>query len=110
MDWGTCPFGILGAVAGIALWAIFDSPVLGLSASLSVVFVGSIPTFMSAWEDPARENLPAWIVFWLSCVCALVAVPQWTIKDAAQPLTFFAVESTMMTILLTRKFVIKNLG
>lgn len=101
---------LLGGVVGIALWAVFDSPVLGLSTSLATIFLGSIPTFVSAWEVPTRESLPAWLVYWASCVCALIAVPQWTIEDAAQPMTFFAVESTMVAILLTRKFVVKKLN
>ena len=92
-------FCIVGAILGIALWQIFSSPVLGITSSLSVVFLGSIPTFSSAWKDPSRENRTAWTIFWLSCVIAVLAVPQWTLANAAQPITFFAVESIMMYIL-----------
>lgn len=99
---------MLGGALGVALWVIFKDPMLGLAATLTTVFLGSWPTFTSAWEDPGRESLPAWVTYWLSCVCALIAVPQWTVEHAAQPITFFAVESVVVSILLIRKFIIAD--
>lgn len=88
-----------GAVLGVALWFVFSSPILGIMVSCVVGFLGSIPTFISAWNNPDHENKLAWTIFWLSCVCALFAVPHWTLEDAAQPVTFSAVETIMMYIL-----------
>ncbi|MDO8599627.1 MAG: hypothetical protein Q7S02_05975 [bacterium] len=91
-----------GAVLGIALWAITANPIAGIVTSCSVIFLGSIPTFVSAWEDPSRENTLAWTLYWCSCVFALAAIPRWTLADALQPITFTAVETTMVVILLVR--------
>lgn len=93
---------LVGAAAGIALWAIFQSPVLGIVTSNAVVFIGSFPTFASAWKEPSRENRLAWTLYWVSCLFATAAIPQWTLGDATQPLTFLAVETTMMFILFVR--------
>ncbi len=95
-------FCLGGAVLGIVLWKTFSNPVLGIITSLSVVFIGSIPTFVSAWKDPSRENKLAWTIFWVSCVCAVIAIPHWTMADAAQPITFFLIETIMMYILYVR--------
>lgn len=92
-------FCLGGAVLGIALWTIFNSPTMGLITSVSVVFLGSIPTFVSAWHDPSRENKVAWTIFWVSCVFAVLAIPKATFQDAMQPITFFLIESIMMYIL-----------
>lgn len=92
-----------GAVLGIVLWQVFSDPVFGIATSLSVAFLGSIPTFTSAWKDPSRENKLAWTIFWLSCVCAVIAIPRWTLADVLQPVTFFAIESVMMYILYIHK-------
>jgi len=95
-------FCLGGALLGIALWAIFNSPVMGLVTSVSVVFLGSFPTFVSAWHDPCRENKVAWTIFWASCVFAVMAIPKLTLQDAMQPITFFLIESIMMYILYIR--------
>lgn len=96
-------FCLAGAVLGITLWLIFSNPVFGIMTSCTVAFVGSFPTFMSAWKDPSREDRVAWTIFWLSCVCAMVAIPRLTLADAAQPTTFFVIESVMMFVLYVRK-------
>lgn len=96
-------FCLGGAVLGIVLWQVFSNPVLGIVTSLLVVFLGSIPTFTSAWKDPSKEDRTAWTIFWSSCVVAVVAIPSWTLQDASQPITFFVIESIMMYILYVRK-------
>ncbi len=91
-----------GALIGIILWVTFDSPVLGIMISLSIIFLGSIPTFVSAWKDPSKENKLGWGIFWFSCVFTLAALPGWTLEDAAQPIIFFLIETVMIYILFVR--------
>ena len=92
-------FCLTGAVLGIILWKIFSSPTLGIITSNSVVFLGSIPTFVSAFKDPTKEDKLGWTIFWLSCICAVVAIPKLTFDDAIQPIVFFFIETTMMFLL-----------
>lgn len=93
---------LFGAFIGIILWIVFDSPVLGIMMSLSIIFLGSIPTFVSAWKDPSRENKLGWVIYWFSCVFTLAALPAWTVEDAAQPIIFFLIETVMIYILFVR--------
>jgi len=95
-------FSLAGAVLGVLLWWAFDNPVMGIVTSCIVASIGSIPTFVSAWKDPSREDKLAWTIFTISCVLALIAIPQWTLADAAQPMTFAVIEFTMMYILYVR--------
>jgi hypothetical protein len=91
-----------GAVLGIVLWQAFNNPVLGIVTSLSVMFLGSFPTFASAWKDPSKEDRTAWTIFFLSCVAAMLAIPAATLADAAQPSTFFLAVAIMVSILYLR--------
>lgn len=92
-------FCLVGAAFGIGLWWYLQSPLAGAIVSLSVVFIGAIPTFVSAWKDPSKEDKLAWFIFWLSCVFAVAAIPRWTIADAMQPLVFLLIESIMVYLL-----------
>lgn len=94
---------LLGAILGISLWLMFDNPTFGVITSCIVGFIGAFPTFISAWRDPGCEDKLAWTIFWISCVCAMIAIPHWTLADVAQPTTFFLIESTMMYILYIKK-------
>lgn len=90
---------LIGASAALLLWVTFRNPMLGIIMSASMLIIGSIPTIVSAWENPRRENRTGWMLWWLSCVFAVLAIPQWTFADAAQPMAFFTIETTMMIIL-----------
>jgi hypothetical protein len=92
-------FSLIGAAIGLALWAWFREPNFGLIVCSAIALIGSFSTFDSAWKDPGAEDKVAWTIFWLSCVCAVLAIPAWTIADAVQPLTFMVIQSVMMLIL-----------
>ncbi len=95
-------FSLAGSAMSLALWAIFQNALLGLICISAVGFIGSFPTFASAWKDPSKENKLAWIIFWVSCVSATIAIPKWDIANALQPLTFLSIETIMMYILFIR--------
>jgi hypothetical protein len=92
----------IGAILGIILWKATGNPLFGLITSLAVMFLGSIPTFVSAWNDPSKEDRTTWTIFWISCVAAMLAIPAITLADAAQPTTFFLIETVMVFILYLR--------
>lgn len=95
-------FCLVGAVLGIVLWWAFNDATVGIVTSVTVVILGSFPTFASAWKDPTRENRTAWTLMFISCVMALLAIPSWTLADAAQPVAFTIIETTMMYLLWIR--------
>lgn len=92
-----------GAVLGVALWVAFDSPIMGIMASLLIVFLGSIPTFVSAWKDPCREDKLAWTIYFVSCIFTMFGIQNWTLEETAQPITFLAIETVMVCILYFHK-------
>ncbi len=96
-------FCLSGAIIGIVLWQTMSNPNLGILASAVTAIIGSIPTFVNAWKNPEQENFTAWTIFWISCVLAMFAIPQWTIADATQPIFFTVIETAMMFILIIRR-------
>lgn len=93
---------LLGGGIGIVLWLTIGSPLPAIITAMVVLAVGGIPTLVSAWKDPRREDRLAWTLFWLSCLCAVLAIPQWTLEDALQPINFAAFDTAMMGILFLR--------
>lgn len=92
-------FCLCSAFASILVWYISNNPVYGIVISLAISFIGSIPTFASAWKYPVREDRFAWNISWFSSICAVIAIPDWTWADSAQPITFLFIISIMMYIL-----------
>jgi hypothetical protein len=93
--WSKLDIGcMLGAAAGLCL--MFFSPTYGLITSLTVLFIGSIPTFVHGYKEPQKENKAAWMLYFLSCLFALPGIVRWDVQHAAQPLIFFVTESVMV--------------
>jgi hypothetical protein len=91
-----------GAMIGIILLITIKNPAIGMSVSLTSVFLGSVPTFKSAWEKPERENKLAWFIYFLSSAIAVLAIPKWDIQNALQPFCFMVIETVMMFILFIK--------
>ena len=101
-------FCLSGAIAGLLAWWISHNPVYGVAISLAVMFLGSIPTFVSAWADPTREDKTAWSISWTSGVLAIAAIPVWTLINVAQPLTLFVIQSMIVFIVYVRPTMLKK--
>jgi hypothetical protein len=93
---------LTGAAFGLFLWWVTNDPVFGIVTSQIVVFVGAIPTFVSAWKEPEGEDRAAWMLFFISCVFACIAIPAWTLEDALQPINFTIIETAMIYIIWIR--------
>ena len=91
------------SILGIVLWQLYENPILGLFLSLCAAFISTIPTFVSVWKDPLREDKLTWLLLWLSCVFAVIAIPQWTFAAAAQPVEFFTIETIMVLLIFRRR-------
>jgi len=91
---------IVGALLGIILWKKTRNAVAAIICSQIAVFVGAIPTFIHAYQNPAQENALAWIIWTISCFCALFAIKKWNIANALQPITFTVIEVIMVILVV----------
>lgn len=90
---------LVGAGIGLLCLLVWKNPTWGLIFSLSALTIGAIPTMKSAWKDPLKEDKKAWIIWVISCALAVIAIPQWTVADALQPMTFLLVDTVILMII-----------
>ncbi len=92
-------FCLAGGGAGLVLWWASGNPMYGLLISQAILFTGSFPTFLAAFKRPEEEHRGACTMYWVGALLGVLAIPTWTLADAAQPITFLAIESVMMYLL-----------
>ncbi len=95
-------FCLGGAATGVIFWQMSGDALYGMIIALAVATIGSIPTFVSAWEDHRRENKLAWVLVWISNLCVFGAIQNWSFAAALQPVVFFINQSILMYILFVR--------
>jgi len=88
------------ALAGLALWLIFNSPAVAVIATVIIDLIGSIPTIKHSWLRPYEET---WITFGLcslGAACTLLAITEWSVTAVAYPLYIVVVNVVMAMIIL----------
>ena len=89
-----------GAILGVALWAIFQDPLVGQLVSLGVLYLGAYPMLEAAKKDPSQENKLAWILFVLSSMFQLIGMQRDTVSAVSEPIAFFVIDSFMLYYVL----------
>jgi hypothetical protein len=94
---------ISGALLGVILWRRTGNAMLAIICAQAAMFAGALPTFVHGYRRPEEENPIAWLIWFLSCICALIAIrKKWNLANALQPLTFTAIETTMVILVVIR--------
>lgn len=92
----------MGAMLGLGLWRYFDSPTIGIVITQLLIILASVPTWIGVVADPASEDRLAWTLYFIGAGLGVLAIPEYTLDDAAQPWTFFFVESITMFLLFMK--------
>ena len=93
---------VAGSVFGVYLWFKLESVTIGILMSGLVMLIGSVPICIAAWENPKREDIVSWLIFFASTIAQLLATPEWSLDYIVQPITFFVVQSTLISIITWR--------
>jgi len=91
-------FCLAGTATGMILWWIYQEALFGIIVSQVVMFIASIPTFVSTWKRPSGENKLAWTFYCLSSVCNVgnvIFVGDWRLASCAQPIVGFICDSVI---------------
>lgn len=93
---------LVGAGAGLALWAVTNNPVLPLYLTIAIDAIGAVPTIKKAYLRPETESRDSWLMFLVANTLNLFAISEWTLVVASYPV-YVLVLSAVMSALLVRK-------
>jgi hypothetical protein len=91
----------VGAVVGLILWPVFNSPTVTIVAMITIDIVGAVPTVRNAWQYPHEEKWVTFLLTGLASAAALVAVGSWEISALAYPLYLLLLYTTLVLVILT---------
>jgi len=67
----------VSAIIGIILWQLFNSPSLGVIASVTIDFIGAMPTIKHSWIVPNEETWSTYVLAGLGGALAILALSQY---------------------------------
>ncbi len=92
----------IGAIVGVVLWLVFNSPAIAVVASLVIDLVGCIPTLIHAWQKPHEET---WLTFLLSAIgggITLLVAGNWKITAIAYPVYILLINIIIALFIVVR--------
>lgn len=92
-------FCIASTLIGLGAWYLSGEALYGIVISLTIMIIGSLPTFVSAWKNPHYEDKWMWTISWFSSILAVIAIPYWDISNYTQPIVFLFIYTVMMYLL-----------
>lgn len=93
---------LLGALVGIILWQVFNTPAIAVIATIAIDLVGGIPTLVHSYKRPHEET---WIIFFLAFLgagCTLLVISDWRITAFAYPLYLVIINVLFTGVIISR--------
>lgn len=88
----------IGAIIGILLWWLFNSPAVAVIATIIIDFIGAIPTFKHAWQKPFEETLSNYLLGLFGEVFTLFSISTLLITAFAFPI--YAISGNLLFSLI----------
>jgi len=99
---------LVGAIIGLIMWQIFNSPAIAVLATIAIDLIGGVPTLVHSWVKPEEE---AWATFFLSfagALCTLIVVDSWVITAFAYPLYLVLINILYTLVIVSRRLVLRK--
>lgn len=95
-------FAIIICLAGLALWALFRSPLFSIFANIFVATVALLPTYAKAKKSPETETKIAWLGGTVSTLLATISVGKLDWQLLILPATSTLMQAYMVYLLYFR--------
>jgi hypothetical protein len=92
----------IAAVIGIILWQLFDSPTLGVVASVTIDFIGALPTFRHSWLKPSEETWQTYALSGLGGAFAIAALTDYNWISLPYAVYIVGVNAVLSLIIINR--------
>ncbi|MEO6761082.1 MAG: hypothetical protein ABI220_01735, partial [Candidatus Saccharimonadales bacterium] len=105
LKYGTAKLDLLdvvclaGALIGLGLWLLLDSPLIAIIATLIVDVIGTIPTLRHAWSKPEEESASAFIIGIVAIVLTLISLKSYELSAWIYPVYLLASNGILVLII-----------
>jgi heme O synthase-like polyprenyltransferase len=91
-----------GAVVGLLLWLLFNSPAIAVAASVIIDFVGMLPTIKHTWQKPHEETRLTFVLASIGGLCTVFAASDHRITAVAYPVYIVFANALLAAIIIVR--------
>lgn len=92
-----------GAVLGLILWIVFNSPLIAIVASVSIDFVAALPTLRHSWIKPAEETWQTFLIGTGAAALTTLSITSYTWEAILYPAYLVLANGGIVLIVVYRR-------
>jgi hypothetical protein len=93
----------IGALIGLLLWSVFNSPAVAVIATITIDLVGALPSIQHSWATPYEETWSAYCIAGIAGLLTVIAADKWSITAIAYPIYIVVINAVFVLVLIARK-------
>jgi hypothetical protein len=93
----------IGAILGIILWQLFNSPSVGVIACVAIDFIGVMPTIRHSWLKPNEETWPTYAISGVGGIFGILALSNYNIISLTYPLYIVMINIVVSIVIINRQ-------
>ena len=93
----------IGALMGLFLWVIFDSPTIAIVASVTIDFIGVLPTLRHSWLKPGEETWQTFVIGVLAPILTIISLDAFSINSLLYPIYLVIANGTIALTVVSRR-------
>lgn len=90
----------IGAIVGLVLWLVFNSPLIAIIATVAIDFIGSLPTFRHSWLKPNEETSITYAFGVLATLLVLLSLKNYTLSGWIYP-AYILFSNGLLVVIIT---------
>lgn len=92
-----------GAMLGLILWWLFNSPTIAIFAAATVDLIGALPTVRHAWLKPSEETASSFALSALAALLSLLALTDYNFNSMVYALYLLVIDSLIAGIVYAKQ-------
>lgn len=94
---------LVSALAAIALWWIFDHPLLSVFLVAAIDCIAYLPTLLKSYRDPWSETLVAWVLYSIGTLLALLALEEYNLLTMTYLIAIALANTALIAVCAIRR-------
>ncbi len=93
----------VGAIVGLLLWLIFNSPTIAIVATIAIDLIAALPTFRHSWLAPGEETWQTYLISGIGAAIGVISLEDFTVNSLAYPLYVTLLGTALAFLIIFRR-------
>lgn len=92
-----------GAIIGLILWLVFNSPLIAIIAAVTIDFIAVLPTLRHSWLEPGEETWQTFAICVVASIFTVIAITDYSVEGLLYPAYLLIANALIVVAVIYRR-------